>query len=142
MIIPARKEMYPEIMQVWEASVRATHHFIPEAYLQEIKRLLPGMLPSVNLLVDQNSDGQMTGFAGVDGDKLEMLFVRPELRGKGIGSRLLQYTIQQLGIKEVTVNKQNTDAVAFYKKMGFIVTATQALDGMGRPYPLLIMKLP
>ncbi len=141
MIIAANKEMYGEIIDVWEASVRATHHFITESYLQEIKTLLPHILPKVTLVVYQNDNKHILGFAGVAENKLEMLFILPLQRGRGIGRQLLQYAVQHLGVTEVEVNEQNPEAVGFYKKMGFTITATKPLDGMGRPHPLFTMNL-
>lgn len=42
-----------------------------------------------------------------------MLFVAPQERGKGIGKQLLQYGFRTYGIREVTVNEQNQQAVGF-----------------------------
>lgn len=56
---------------------------------------------------------------GIEQSRLEMLFLLPEERGKGIGKQLLQYGIQNFGIQEVTVNEQNPQAVGFYEHMGF-----------------------
>ena len=65
MIIKATKEHYDEIARVWEASVRATHHFLPEDYLQEIKALLPVIFPTVPMYVFQNDQHEIEGFLGV-----------------------------------------------------------------------------
>ena len=48
---------------------------------------------------------------------LEMLFIAPEERGKGIGKQLLQYGFQNYGIYEMTVNEQNPQAVGNHKNM-------------------------
>ena len=48
-----------------------------------------------------------------------MLFLLPAERGKGIGRKLVQYGILNYGIREVTVNEQNPQAVGFYKHLGF-----------------------
>lgn len=51
---------------------------------------------------------------GVDGQRLEMLFLVPGVLGQGIGKQLLLYGIQRrLGVQELTVNAQNPNAVAF-----------------------------
>jgi putative acetyltransferase len=139
MIVDATEDMFAEIMAVWEASVRATHHFIPEDYIQGIKTLLPGILPQVRLMV-YRSQGQVWVFAGVAEQKLEMLFVLPGQQGKGIGRELLLYCMQQWQVNLVDVNEQNEAAVGFYKKMGFNVYNTKPVDGMGKPYPILEMK--
>lgn len=69
-----------------------------------------------------------------------MLFVAPQERGKGIGKQLLQYGFRTYGIREVTVNEQNQQAVGFYEYMGFETYKQSDLDEQGGPYPLLYMK--
>lgn len=55
--------------------------------------------------------------------------------------KLIQYGIQNYGIREVTVNEQNPQAVGFYEHMGFVTYKRTELDEEGNPYPLLYMKL-
>ena len=83
---------------------------------------------------------QPIAFMGVQNGHLEMLFLAPEERGKGIGKRLLQYGIENYGIIELTVNEQNPQAVGFYEHMGFETYKRTALDEEGDPYPILYMK--
>ena len=70
---------------------------------------------------------------------LEMLFVRAEMRGQGVGSALVRRALDE-GVTRVDVNEQNPLALGFYQRMGFAVTGRSALDGQGRPFPLLHMK--
>ena len=57
----------------------------------------------------------MLGFVGIEGSKIEMLFVTDKAREKGIGKQLLQYAIEQLGSNKVDVNEQNPLAVGFLR---------------------------
>lgn len=139
MIIAAAGKDYPAITEIWELSVRATHHFLPEEYLLEIKTLLPSILPQVMLYIFRDEDGQVKGFAGVAEQKIEMLFIHPASRGRGIGRRLTEFCIHTLKAYSVDVNEQNEAATGFYQKLGFKITGRQELDGLGRPYPLLQM---
>ena len=132
---------HPVLIQVWEASVRATHHFLPEVYLQYIKSILPRAFSHVQLYVYMHTDETICGFAGVDEDKIEMLFIDPSMRGKGVGRKLITFCMQQLGANKVDVNEQNQQAVDFYQHIGFIVTGRSELDGAGKPFPLLHMQL-
>lgn len=50
-----------------------------------------------------------------------MLFVNADERGKGIGTRLIQYGINKYFINELTVNEQNPNARRFYEANGFQV---------------------
>ena len=44
------------------------------------------------------------------------------------------------GVRELTVNEQNPQAVAFYEHLGFTICKRTDLDEEGNPYPLLYMK--
>ena len=80
-------------------------------------------------------------FMGTEGERLEMLFLAPAERGKGLGKQLLQYGIRNYGIREVTVNEQNPQAVGFYEHIGFKTYRRTDRDEEGGPYPLLYMRL-
>ncbi|MET4693670.1 acetyltransferase [Endozoicomonas lisbonensis] len=137
------RDEYPEIVEVWEASVRATHNFLTESDIQFFKPLiLNEFLEAVNLRCVKSDDGRILGFLGVAQNNIEMLFLDPQNRGEGIGRILVHYAIEQMGVQKVDVNEQNPDAVGFYKHMGFEVTSRSPLDSMGKPFPILHMALP
>ena len=50
---------------------------------------------------------------GIKDGTLEMLFISPEERGKGLGKRLLQYGIKTYAVERVAVNEQNPQAKGF-----------------------------
>lgn len=137
----ASENDHPVIIEIWELSVRATHHFLPEAYLQEIKALLPEILKQVPVYTYTGTDGLIKGFAGVVDQKIEMLFIHPDSRGMGLGRLLTRYCIDVLKAFMVDVNEQNDQAVQFYKKMGFVISGRQELDSLERPFPILNMQL-
>ncbi|MFD2248175.1 GNAT family N-acetyltransferase [Pontibacter ruber] len=133
---------YQEITEVWEASVRATHHFLKEEDILFFRPLiLNDYLKAVDLYCERDEAGSIVGFLGVADGKIEMLFIHPDSRGKGIGKKLLQFAVDTLHATLVDVNEQNTQAVDFYRHMGFVVEDRSALDSMGKPYPILHMKL-
>ena len=134
-------ELLATLTNVWERSVRATHQFLSTAEIDAIKEDIPKALQTVeHLILAMDESGEPIGFMGIAGKKLEMLFLAPEERGKGLGKKLIRYGIETFGVNEVTVNEQNPDAVSFYKKMGFSVYKRTEVDEEGRPYPLLWMK--
>ena len=130
------------LLEVWEKSVRATHLFLPESEILNIKEnFLPVALKNIShLIVAQDSD-KIVAFMGIESQKLEMLFVTPEERGKGTGKKLIEYGIKNYSINELTVNEQNPNAKRFYEKNGFRVYNRTETDQQGNPYPLLYMKL-
>ncbi len=135
-------EDYSEMLNVWENSVRATHDFISEQDIEFFKPIIiEQAFPSVTLKCMKDKQGTIIGFIGVYQQKLEMLFVLNELRGKGIGKELLNYAVTQLSVNKVDVNEQNPLAVGFYQHMGFEVTSRSPVDDMGKPFPILHMSL-
>lgn len=133
---------YEEILRIWELSVRSTHHFISEEYIQELKGIiLNRALPAVDLYLVKNSSGIIQGFMGTAGDMLEMLFVSPACFRKGIGKALVSYAVENCGVKRVDVNEQNDEAYHFYAAQGFKMISRSEQDGLGRPYPILHMEL-
>ncbi|WP_429085913.1 acetyltransferase [Aeromonas allosaccharophila] len=141
-IAHANVEDYQTLIDLWEASVRATHHFLPEAEILALRPLiLEHYFDAVTLHCARTEEGLIAGFSGVLEGKLEMLFVAPEARGGGVGRLLVAHAIGQCGATQVDVNEQNEQAVGFYLKMGFTVTGRSPLDGQGKPYPLLHMAL-
>ena len=134
---------HPQLLNIWLRSVRATHHFLQES---DIEALLPQLrdiyLPAVELWVAVNTEDNPTGFIGLNENHVEMLFIEPDLRGKGIGRALLNHARSSRNQMSVDVNEQNPEAVGFYLHYGFVQTARSPLDGEGRPFPLLHLSLP
>ena len=127
---------YPEIVEVWEASVRATHHFLDEKHIQYFKPLiLRDYLKMVDLRIVRNEQRNIVGFLGVADGNIEMLFLHPSVIGHGIGKQLTQFAIQELNAKKVDVNEQNPQAVRFYERMGFAVKSRSEKDGLGEAVP-------
>ena len=141
MIKAATEKDYPAIIELWEQSVRATHLFLPEDYLQQIKLLLPSILPAVHLFINLDENENITGFLGVAERKIEMLFIRPVSMGQGFGKQLTEFAVHELHSDKVDVNEQNSQALGFYQHMGFVVTGRSETDGLGKPFPLLLMEL-
>lgn len=136
------KSDYPRLLEIWEASVRATHDFLLEEDLQELKPLiLAQYFDAVDLRCAKNNDDEILGFCGVHNDNIEMLFISPDARGKGVGTSLISYAIKTQGAKKVDVNEQNEQALGFYRHIGFSVIGRSPVDGQGKPYPLLHMAL-
>jgi putative acetyltransferase len=141
-VVTPRASDYPELTKVWESSVRATHKFLPDGYIRELRTLvLERYLDSVMLICVKDPQNRIMGFAGVAAGKVEMLFVAPRHRGQGVGKQLLNYAIDELHASQLDVNEQNKQAVGFYYKQGFEAVGRSERDGMGHPYPILHLRL-
>ena len=144
--------------------MEATHHFLPHG---EVERLFSDVrnvyLPSVNIVwlaelastgldpagpqapgqpacVQRADGGTLAGFIGCNGPQVEMLFVEPRCFRHGVGGALLAHVRAVHPRLTLDVNEQNPQALAFYERQGFRVVGRSALDGQGKPYPLLHME--
>ena len=74
-------------------------------------------------------DGEILGYAALDGDMLEHLYLRPDSRRQGIGTLLLDEVRRHRpdGVS-LHVFQQNGDARAFYERHGFTVLDTSDGD--------------
>lgn len=136
------QELMDKLLDVWEKSVRATHHFLSDTEVNKIKQYVPQALAAVeHLIAVHNESGEAVAFMGIENNRLEMLFISDDERGKGIGKQLLLYGISNYGVQELTVNEQNPQAIGFYEHMGFKTYKRTELDEEENAYPLLYMRL-
>lgn len=105
--IDDRAPLVQPLTELWERAVRATHHFLTEDEIVRIRGYVPQAIEGVAHLIVSEDNGMLLGFAGVDGDRLEMLFVDAAARGRGIGAALLREAVERYGVRETTVNEQN-----------------------------------
>lgn len=131
-----------ELLEVWEDSVKATHLFLSNEEINKIKEYVPQALKEVfYLVIIKNGKIYLLHLGGIEGTKLEMLFIKNNERGKGLGKQLLTYGIENYNVNELVVNEQNPNAKAFYEHLGFKVYKRADLDEQGNHYPILYMRL-
>lgn len=140
MIREIRETDYPALLAIWESAVLNTHNFLKREDFLFYKKNLPTYLQYV-VLYGFEQDSRLVGFIGVADSNIEMLFVHNDYRGKGIGKELIMYAIKNLRAYRLDVNEQNTQALGFYRHMGFSVETRSRLDGEGKAYPILHMVL-
>ena len=76
------------------------------------------------------------------------MFVKPEIQGRGIGSKLMKNTLEKAtqidGLQKINldVNAENPAAIRLYEKMGFIAFGTDknALLVDGKMYDVVMMS--
>ena len=129
------------LVEVWENAVRATHLFLSEDDIQFFKPLVrDAYLDAVRLACVRDNQGRIAGFIGTSKDQVDMLFVDPAQHGHGIGRALLRHALAQ-GATRVDVNEQNPQALGFYLRMGFKIASRTEVDGLGKPFPILHLRL-
>jgi len=136
---------HSQLTDLWEASVRATHHFLSNEDILFYKSMITeenfNHVDLYKICVNEKSKNEIVAFMGIAEKKLEMLFIHPDYIGKGLGTFLLQYAIGKLNVDRVDVNEQNDRAYIFYKRMGFEKISRDPIDGSGKPFPILHLKL-
>lgn len=138
------------VVAVWAAAVDATHTFLAPHDRIAIGEEVATFLPQASLVVacragaeahPSASDAEsVVGFLLMDGAHVEALFVDPAVHGRGVGRALMAHAIAA-GAHSVDVNEANKGALAFYTHLGFVEVGRAAVDGQGRPYPLLHLRL-
>ena len=141
-IRPLSEPDFPEILAVWESSVRASHHFLSEADIQFYKPLIhTEYLPALSLFGIDLTTGELAGFIGIADDKIEMLFVHPDYFGRRIGKALCGFAIREFDVSKVDVNEDNQGAFLFYERIGFKLVGRSDIDPSGNPFPVLHLEI-
>lgn len=131
-----------QLLDVWESSVKATHLFLSENEVENIKKYIPQALREIrHLIIIENENRVPVGFMGIVEQHLEMLFISDKERGKGLGKELLKHGLEKYFVNDLAVNEQNPLAKGFYEHMGFKVYKRTENDEQGNPYPLFYMRL-
>ncbi|WP_025144413.1 GNAT family N-acetyltransferase [Pedobacter jeongneungensis] len=140
-IEPAGKKYYEQLIAVWESSVRATHHFLSESDIMTYRSLILTEYFDQVQLYCIKVEQEITGFIGINGESIQMLFIHADARGEGLGKTLIDFAKKEHGANTVDVNEQNDQAVGFYEKLGFVTIERSELDAAGKPFPILSMEL-
>ena len=78
------------MIDIWENSIRATHLFLTSKEIDKIKEYVE------HLIIAYNNRDSSIAFMGVENKKIEMLFVKNNERGKGVGTKLIKYGITNI----------------------------------------------
>lgn len=141
-IIKTKDFNIDEVIQVWEKSVRATHHFLREEDLLFYKEMLQSeYFKDIDIYCIKNNDNCIVAFMTVSDQNIDALFINPPDRGKGLGKLLVGYAVDNMNVNSVEVNEQNSQAVGFYERQGFKIADRSETDEQGKPYPVLKMYL-
>ena len=75
-IVSTSADQHAALLELWEQSVRASHHFLTEAQILQIRQQIiqHSYFDQVQLFHVEHQQ-QILGFMGIAGSKLEMLFI-------------------------------------------------------------------
>ncbi|KSU04315.1 MAG: GNAT family N-acetyltransferase [Lactococcus lactis] len=131
-----------KLVNLWENSVKASHLFLSNKEIEEIKKYVPQALREIeHLIVETDKTENPIAFMGIYKNKLEMLFISPAHMKTGLGRKLIEEAIENYSVNELVVNEQNPKAKGFYEHLGFKVYKRNPIDEQGNQYPILFMHL-
>lgn len=131
-----------KLVNLWENSVKASHLFLSNKEIEEIKKYVPKALREIeHLIVETDKTENPIAFMGIYKNKLEMLFISPAHMKTGLGRKLIEEAIENYSVNELVVNEQNPKAKGFYEHLGFKVFKRNPIDEQGNQYPILFMHL-
>ena len=131
-----------KLVNLWENSVKASHLFLSNKEIEEIKKYVPQALREIeHLIVETDKTENPIAFMEIYKSKLEMLFISPAHMKTGLGRKLIEEAIENYSVNELVVNEQNPKAKGFYEHLGFRVYKRNPIDEQGNQYPILFMHL-
>lgn len=133
MIRKSRESDIEQVLDIWlSASIKA-HSFVgAEFWKSKVSEMRDVYIPASETFVF-DVDEQIAGFYCLYGNTLAAVFVLPSLQGSGIGSALIDDAKSRRSCLQLSVYKQNTPSINFYKKHGFISLSEQIDEQTGHP---------
>ena len=121
-----------KVMNIWLESTIKAHDFISKEYWESnydtVKEVY---IPIADSFIYEEK-GIIKGFISViDKEFIGALFVDNNYQGLGIGSKLIRYVDSIYDELTLTVYKENSRAVNFYKSIGFNILDEQINDDTG-----------
>ena len=109
------------LIRIWLNENSHAHSFIhPDYWLSHIDYMRQA-LPHAEVYVCE-VNGEIAGFAGIDGNHIAGLFVDENYQSQGVGTSLIEFIKQHNFTLILAVYKKNEKALQFYSKRGFAVT--------------------
>lgn len=128
-------------MTIWREASEVGHPFLGASALETDAALVRDKyMPAADIHVAVIG-GAVSGFIALLGSFIGGLFVDPSLHGHGIGKALVLEARRSQPILGVEVYEANTDARAFYARLGFTEIGRRERDDQGRALPLIALRL-
>ena len=138
MIRLSKESDLARVLDIWLQASVLGHPFVEkefwESKLPEMRSLY---LPASETYV-YGEDGMVRGFLSLRDSALEALFVAPESQGQGVGTRLLAKAKELRPSLRLTVYKENSKGVEFYRKRGFQIREERVDGHTGHPELVMV----
>lgn len=109
-----------QVMKLWLSGNIDAHSFVPEEYWRShFDEVQEALLQAKVFVCD--IDGNIKGFIGLMNEYIAGIFVDENCRSTGIGRQLLTYVKEKYDTLSLNVYQQNSRAVAFYQREGFLI---------------------
>lgn len=106
------------VTSLWLAANLQAHAFIAPEYWEGNRNLMRELLVQAEVYVYENGE-EIQGFAGMNGNYIEGIFVSPGMQSFGIGKALLDFLKMQKSALHLNVYQKNPRAIRFYAREGF-----------------------
>lgn len=128
-----------EVLDIWLKPNIKAHNFIDKNYwINNYELVKNEYIPNSKTFVHKE-DNIIKGFISIMNDSfIGALFVLEDYQGKGIGSSLMDYCKNLYPKLELSVYKENTSAVSFYRKCDFKIE--EEMQGEDLPNKEYLMK--
>lgn len=129
-----------KIMSIWENSTIKAHSFIDRDYwITSYDVVKDVYIPMSDTFIYEDST-DIKGFISIiNNEFIGALFVDIDSKGKGIGSKLIDYALKKYKKLNLAVYKDNANAVKFYINKGFKIIEEQINEDSG--FKEYIMRL-
>lgn len=86
-------------------------------------------------------DGVVKGFIKIEGTYIARLFVEPVLQNASVGSKLLEFAINEHHADHLWALEKNEKAIRFYERHGFALTGEKKLEEGTTEYLIQLRRI-
>ena len=126
MIRKLEKTDVDKVANLWLEANLTAHDFISEKYWKDHFNMVKEQLLQAEVYVyEEEKNGQIDGFIGINDCYIEGLFVKESAQSMGIGKCLLDYVKSRKTELCLCVYEKNVHAIYFYQRENFLIQAEE-----------------